>query len=95
MSGGVYVEDCTDTVIRNCRFYGLDVGVRAVDSDITISNTVFDGVGTAIKGTGRTSIVASNITHTEIPQANPLAGFQPRADVTLTNVIRKLISANV
>ena len=95
MSDGIYLKNCTNGIISNSKFSGLDCGIRAVDSSFVARNIVFDNVGTAIKGTGQTSIEASDLTNTERSQ-----DCSPRescwgADATSLEIIKRFANANV
>ena len=95
MSIGIYIKDATKTSIIGCSLSGLKIGVSATDSDLTIQDTSFNGVETAIKGTGNTSIDASNLTHSELPQASLQSESHWGLDATSLEIIRKFANANV
>ena len=74
---------CVGGSFSNNKFTGLDVGIELVDSDATIENSDFIGTKVAVKGSGKCSITASNLFHSEtldIPPSTLLAYAIRRAN---------------
>ncbi|MEJ3589290.1 hypothetical protein [Pseudomonas bubulae] len=95
MSSGIVLENCSKGSFSGCEFIGGEVGISAVDSDFVISDSKFNGVGTAIKCTGQTSIDASNVTHSEFSQASPARESHWGGDATSLEIIKVFANANV
>lgn len=72
--------------VDGANFDGLDVGVEVVNGDCIIKGSEFNDVVTAVKGLGKTSIEASNLTHTE-----PQWGGEP----TPLEIVRRFANAYV
>lgn len=83
-------EVCPDrrggVVIDRCRIDDSQVGVRVVNSNLTLKDTEFFNVATAVKGVGDTSITAENVTHDEYSWGD---------NVTPLDLVRKFANANV
>lgn len=95
MSCGVILTNCQDTLIEECEFNDLKVGIRAIDSDFVVCDSSFNRVGTAIEGSGQISIDASNLTHSESSQAIPIKESHWGGDATELEIIKRFANANV
>lgn len=95
MSCGIILRNCQDTLIEECEFSDLGVGIRAIDSDFVVSDSSFNRVGTAIDCSGQTSIDASNLAHSEPSQAIPIKESHWGGDATELEIIKRFANANV
>lgn len=87
MVAAILVDDgVKGTVIDGCTFNNFDVGVELINADLTLKDSAFNNVATAVKGTGNTPIHAENVTHNE---------FHWGGDATPLEIVRKFANANV